>query len=106
MMRRITLRLCRRSVRWPRCGGGAMPEIAPMGMREQSAVWGVLATAVAVIGIPGGFAALVAMMQIDNANTLGHMSAAQDFVAIAAFAIGLAGISGGSLFLAMRWWTR
>src|SRR5262249_13559854 len=61
---------------------------------------------VAVIGIPGGFAALVAMMQIDNADTLGHMSAAQDFVAIAAFAIGLAGISGGSLFLAMRWWTR
>jgi len=83
-----------------------MPEVAPMGMREQSSVWAVLATAVAVIGIPGGFAALVAMMQIDNADTLGHMSTAQDFVAIAAFAIGLAGISGGSLFLAMRWWPR
>src|SRR5260221_4061330 len=82
-----------------------MPEVAPI-MREQSSVWAVPATAVAVIGIPGGFAAVVAMMQLANADTLGHMSTAQDFVAIAAFAIGLAGISGGSLFLAMRWWPR
>jgi hypothetical protein len=71
-------------------------------LKASSPRWTALAVLVGLIGVPAGLAVLIGMLQIDDADTLGPMSALQDTIAVTAFIIGLLGICGGSIYLARR----
>jgi hypothetical protein len=71
-------------------------------LKASSPRWTALGVITGLIGVPAGFVVLVSMLQIDNADTLGPMSALQDIIAVTALVVGLLGICGGSIYLALR----
>jgi hypothetical protein len=77
-------------------------QLVPVQLKASSPRWTVLAVIVGLIGVPAGFAVLISMFQIDDAKTLGPMSAVQDSIAVTAVFVGLFGINGGSIYLALR----
>jgi hypothetical protein len=74
----------------------------PVQLKASSPRWTALAVIIGLIGAPAGFAVLISMFQIDDADTLGPMSAVQDTIAVTAVFVGLFGICGGSIYLALR----